>query len=144
MAAGGFLMEPAPYTSGVYLEPHAKRYADKVNKNTSHFGNLCYTDTVRVISVKRLKDFWADPRYRDSQHPLRAWYAENLKANWRNSHQIKAKYGNASILGNDRIVFNISGNKYRLVVAVKYDFGIMYIRFIGTHKQYDKINAKEI
>ena len=99
---------------------------------------------MRVISVKKLKDFWNKPAYRDSEQALRAWYAEAKKGNWSNSHQIKQIYRTVSIVGNERIVFNICGNKYRLVVAVKYEFKIFYIRFIGTHSQYDNIDIKEI
>ncbi len=99
---------------------------------------------MRVISVKKLKDFWSKPAYRDSEQALRAWYAEAKKGNYFHSHQIKQIYRKASIVGNGRIVFNICGNKYRLVVAVKYEFKIFYIRFIGTHSQYDNIDVKEI
>ena len=99
---------------------------------------------MRIISVRKLKEFWNKPEYRDSEQSLRAWYTEAKKANWSNPHQIKSVYRTASILGHDRIVFNICGNKYRLVVAVKYDFKIFYIRFLGTHSQYDKINVKEV
>jgi mRNA interferase HigB len=99
---------------------------------------------MRIISIKTLKLFWEDSRYKDSEHSLRAWYAEAKKAVWENPSQIKITYRNASILSNNRVVFNIAGNKYRLVVAVNYDFGIIYIRFIGTHKQYDKIDVEVI
>ena len=99
---------------------------------------------MRIISVKKLKDFWSKSSYRDSEQALRAWYAEARKGEWSNSHQIKSVYSKASIIGNERIVFNICGNKYRLVVAVKYDFKIFYIRFIGTHHQYDSIDVKEV
>lgn len=97
---------------------------------------------MRVISVKKLKDFWSRSAYRDSEQALRAWYAEAKKSNWSNSHQIKQVYRTASVIGNERIVFNICGNKYRLVVAVKYELKIFYIRFIGTHSQYDNIDVK--
>ena len=99
---------------------------------------------MRVISVKKLKDFWSKPPYRDSEQSLRAWYAEAKKGDWSSSHQIKRVYGTASVIGNERVIFNICGNKYRLVVAIKYEFKIFYIRFIGTHSQYDSIDAKEI
>ena len=99
---------------------------------------------MRVISVKKLKDFWSKAAYRDSEQSLRAWYAETRKGNWSSPHEIKRVYGTASVIGNERIVFNICGNKYRLIVAVKYKFKIFYIRFIGTHRQYDEIDAKEI
>lgn len=97
---------------------------------------------MRVISVKTLKLFWE--RHADAGKPLRAWYAEAKKAQWKSSQDIKAEYRTASILGNSRVVFNIKGNTYRLVIAVKYEFQIAYIRFIGTHAEYDKINAEEI
>lgn len=99
---------------------------------------------IRVISVKKLKDFWNNPKYKDAQQPLRAWYAEAKLSEWKKPSDIKMHYRNASFLANNRVVFNIKGNDYRLVVAIKYEFQIVYIRFIGTHKQYDKINAEEI
>jgi mRNA interferase HigB len=97
---------------------------------------------VRVISVKALKSFWQ--RHPDAESPLRAWYTEAKRANWSAPHAIKTAYRTASILPNDRVVFNIKGNTYRLVVAVKYEFQVVYIRFIGTHAEYDKIKAEEI
>ena len=75
---------------------------------------------------------------------MRAWYAEAKKARWQSPQDIKAEYRTASILGNNRVVFNIKGNTYRLVIAVKYEFKIAYVRFIGTHAEYDKIIAEEI
>jgi len=103
-----------------------------------------YIITMRVIARRTLRRFWQDYRYQDSEQALRAWYSEAKKANWASPQEVKEHYRNASIIGNNRVVFNICGNKYRIVVAVKYNFKIIYIRFIGTHKQYDKINAKEI
>ncbi len=99
---------------------------------------------MRVISVKQLKDFWSKSNYRDAEQALRAWYTEVKKSKWSNSHQVKKVYRSVSLIGNNRIVFNICGNKYRLIVAMKYEFNICYIRFIGTHKQYDKIDAREV
>jgi mRNA interferase HigB len=97
---------------------------------------------MRVISVKTLKLFWK--QHPDAERPLRAWYAEAKKARWQRPQDIKAEYRTASILPNSRVVFNIKGNTYRLVIAVRYEFQIVYIRFIGTHAEYDKINAEEI
>ena len=97
---------------------------------------------MRVISLKTLKLFWK--KHPDAEKPLRAWYAEARKARWRSPQDIKAEYRPASILSNDRVVFNIKGDTYRLVIAVKYEFQIAYIRFVGTHAEYDKINAEEI
>ncbi len=75
---------------------------------------------------------------------LGAWYTETKGANWKNPVDVKAAYRNASILRNNRVVFNIKGNSYRLIVAIKYEFQIVYIRFIGTHIAYDRIKAEEV
>ncbi len=99
---------------------------------------------MRVIAVRTLKEFWERPAHRDAEQPLRAWYAEAREADWRGPKDIKSKHLSASILGDNRVVFNIKGNKYRLIVAVKYDFRIVYIRFIGTHKDYDAVDARSV
>jgi mRNA interferase HigB len=75
---------------------------------------------------------------------LKAWFQEAKQAHWSNPNEIKAKYLNASILKNSRVVFNIGGTKYRLVVRINYKYAIVFIRFIGTHEEYDDINAEEI
>jgi mRNA interferase HigB len=95
-----------------------------------------------IIAIKALKEFWK--KHPDSEQPLSAWYAEAKNTEWKKPADISRLYRSASILANNRIVFNIKGNNYRLVVAINYDYRIVYIRFIGTHKEYDKINAKEI
>jgi mRNA interferase HigB len=97
-----------------------------------------------VISRKKLKDFWETPLYEDSEEQLKAWYSEMNKEEWNNPNEIKAKYGNASTVGNNRIVFNICGNKYRIIVQIHYEAHIVKIRFIGTHKQYDDVDATKI
>jgi mRNA interferase HigB len=97
---------------------------------------------VRVISVKALKSFWE--KHPDAESPLMPWYTETRRANWRGPQDIKAAYRTASILRNHRVVFNVKGNAYRLVVAVKYEFQVVYIRFIGTHAESDKIKAEEV
>lgn len=99
---------------------------------------------MRVIAVKTLRKFWERPSHADSEQPLKAWYAEAKQARWVTPHEIKQQYRNASIVGKNRVVFNLGGNKYRLVVAINYNFGIVYIRFIGTHRAYDRISAEEI
>ena len=100
---------------------------------------------MRIIAKKTLKEFWEkNPKYSDAQKPLEAWHEEVKRSNWKNSQEVKDKYGDASIIGDSRVVFNIHGNKYRLVVKVNYQIAIVYIRFIGTHNEYDKINAKEV
>ena len=97
---------------------------------------------MRVIAVSTLRDFWE--KHPQAEMPLRAWYAEASRANWKSPAAIKAAHRNASFLGNNRVVFNIKGNDYRLVVAVHYNTGIMFIRFVGTHAQYDAIDAEEV
>ncbi len=99
---------------------------------------------MRAIFVKTLKQFWEKPDYLDSEQALKAWYAEAKASKWKSSADIKVKYGSASFVGNNRVVFNIKGNKYRLIVAFKYDFKIVYIRLVGTHKQYDEIDARNV
>jgi mRNA interferase HigB len=97
---------------------------------------------MRVIAIPRLRQFWK--KHPDAEVPLRAWYAAVSRAQWRTPAAIQAAYRNASFLANDRVVFNIKGNDYRLVVAVRYENGIMFIRFIGTHREYDRIDAATI
>jgi mRNA interferase HigB len=99
---------------------------------------------MRIISRKALRQFWRKQEYADAEQPLRAWFREASAADWSNPSAIKAMYRSASLLGNSRVVFNIAGNKYRLVVKVNYRYRVMYIRFVGTHRQYDKINVMEI
>jgi mRNA interferase HigB len=100
---------------------------------------------MRVIALSTLKAFWADtPAFRDAEEPTLAWYREVLTADWATPGQIKAQFGNASILRDGRAVFNIAGNKYRIVVWINYPYRVVYIRFIGTHKQYDGIDAQTI
>ena len=107
----------------------------------SQYGNLLYL-SVRVIAIKTLKGFRR--RHPDAEQPIKAWYAETKKADWQKPTDITKQYRTASILGNNRVVFNIKGNDYRLITVINYDFKIVYVRFIGTHKEYDKINAEEI
>jgi mRNA interferase HigB len=99
---------------------------------------------MRVIAKRTLREFWEMPAFADAQGPLEAWYAEAEKACWDTPQALKAKFRNASILKNGRAVFNIAGNKYRLVVSIDYRRQAMYIRFIGTHRQYDDIDAEVI
>jgi len=99
---------------------------------------------MRIIAKSTLKKFWEQRIYNDSQNPLESWYEEAIKADWRSPQDLKDQYGNASICGNNRVVFNIGGNKYRLVVEIQYQAGIVWVKFIGTHTQYDKINVENI
>jgi len=97
---------------------------------------------MRVIAVSTLREFWK--KHPQAEIPLRAWYAEASWAAWKSPAAIKAAHRNASFLANNRVVFNIKGNDYRLVVAVHYNTGIMFIRFVGTHDEYDEIDAEEV
>ena len=97
---------------------------------------------MRIISKKTLREFWQI--HADAEQPLKAWHAKAKLAEWKISNDIKNDYRNASFVANNRIIFNIKGNTYRLVVAINYDFGIIYIRFVGNHKDYDKIDTTTI
>ncbi|MFQ5744588.1 MAG: type II toxin-antitoxin system HigB family toxin [Acidobacteriota bacterium] len=97
---------------------------------------------MRTIARRTLREFWR--KHRDAGQPLRAWFAEARSADWNRPADVNARYRSASFVGNDRVVFNIGGNKYRLVVAIRYDIGIVFIRFIGTHRQYDKIDPASV
>ena len=99
---------------------------------------------MRVIAKSTLKKFWEHSAYRDVQGPLESWYEEALKAVWASPQSVKDQYGNASICGNNRVVFNIGGNKYRLVVEMQYRAGIAWVKFIGTHAQYDLIDVETV
>lgn len=100
---------------------------------------------MRVISLSTLKSFWENnPSYQDAREPGLAWYRQVLEADWASPAAVKADFGNASILKDGRVVFNIAGNKYRLVVWINYPYRVIYVRFIGTHKQYDAIDAQTI
>jgi mRNA interferase HigB len=100
---------------------------------------------MRVIARKTLQVFWErGSEFADAKGPLESWYAEAAAAKWTTPAQIKDQYRNASILKSNRVVFNIGGNKYRLVVAIHYraDPGIVFVRFVGTHAEYDEIDAE--
>jgi len=97
---------------------------------------------MRIIAKRTIREFWES--YPDSEEQLKAWYTEAKYATWQTPQDIKNQCGSASFPGNNRAVFNICGNKYRLIVLIKYRFEVAYIRFIGTHEEYDKIDAKEI
>ena len=99
---------------------------------------------MRIIAFRTLREFFEKPEYADSEVSLRAWYYDAKAADWANSNELKQQFKNASIIGDGRVVFNIKGNTYRLVVAIDYDFQVMFVRFIGTHKQYDRIDVKTI
>ncbi len=99
---------------------------------------------MRIIAFRTLREFYEKPEYANSEVSLRAWYHDVKTSEWKDSNELKQQYATASIIGGGRVVFNINGNKYRLVVAIDYDFRVVFIRFIGTHNQYDKIDVKTI
>ncbi len=97
---------------------------------------------MRIIARKTLKEFWES--HADARQPLQAWYSDVKHVIWKKPSDIKSVYRNASFIENNRVVFNIKGNKYRLIVVVQYELSIVYIRFIGTHREYDNIEAATI
>jgi mRNA interferase HigB len=97
---------------------------------------------MHLISRKMLKEFWAT--HPDAENPLKAWAKEVERAQWANSAALKAMYGSASILDDKRVVFNICGNKYRLVVWVNYRYGRVMTRWIGSHKEYDGLKVETL
>ena len=100
---------------------------------------------MRIIALPALKTFWeGNPAYADATEPVLAWYRHVLKADWASPAEVKEDFRSASILKDGRVVFNIAGNKYRLVVWINYAYKVVYIRLLGTHAQYDKINVQTI
>ena len=97
---------------------------------------------MRILSRGTLRDFWR--RHPDAEGPLKAWFAEVARSEWKTMSDIKKQYATASVVDSERVVFNIGGNKYRLVVWVNYAYRVVYVRFIGTHVQYDRIDAQTI
>ena len=97
---------------------------------------------MRIYSRSTLKRFWE--KHKDAEQPLRAWFAEAKKMQWKTPSAIKALHRTASFVGDDRVIFNIGGNKYRLVVAVSYLRAAVFVRFVGTHQQYDHIHVETV
>jgi mRNA interferase HigB len=99
---------------------------------------------MRIVSHKKLKDFYESKGREDSHVALKRWYDITKKAVWNNLSDIKVDFPAADYVGNQRYVFNIKGNKYRLAVVIKFTIGYIYIRFIGTHDEYNKIDCSTI
>jgi mRNA interferase HigB len=99
---------------------------------------------MRIIAISTLKRFWQRAGAEDSIEPLLSWYRRTLAADWSNPAAVKQDFAAASILRDGRVVFNIGGNKYRLVVWINYPYRVVYIRFVGTHAEYDAIDAQSI
>ena len=99
---------------------------------------------MRVIAKSSLQKFWERPGCADARGPLHSWFVETVKATWRTPQDIKDQYASASICGNNRVVFNAGGNKYRLVVEIQYQASIVWVKFVGTHAQYDRIDVETV
>ena len=97
---------------------------------------------MHVVSVRTLRDFWQ--KHADSEQALKAWFREAEAANWASFDEIKARYRSADVNPGNRVVFNIKGNNYRLIVKIHYNTGRLFIRFVGTHAEYNKIEAETI
>ncbi len=97
---------------------------------------------MRIIAFGAIREFWK--RHPQAEIPLRSWYAQASRADWRSPADVKAAYRSASFLTRNRVVFNIKGNDFRLVAAVHYNRGMMFIRFVGTHREYDMIDATKV
>lgn len=97
---------------------------------------------MRIISRSTLREFWE--RHADAKDSLLAWYREVLKADWDAPAKIQERYPTASFLGDGRVVFNIKGNSYRLVVKINFPGRIVYVRYVGTHADYDRVNVREV
>lgn len=97
---------------------------------------------LRVIAKKILREFWE--KHSDCEQQLKSWYQEAETAKWKNFNELRTEYPNASILEDNRVCFNIKGNNYRLIVKINFNYQMIWIRFIGTHAEYDKINANKI
>lgn len=97
---------------------------------------------VRLIATSTLREFWL--KHPDAEPSLSAWAAEASRAKWADTSDVKARYATASFVGKNRVIFNIAGNKYRLVVAMRYAEGIAYVCFIGTHAEYDAIDPETV
>lgn len=99
---------------------------------------------MKILSLRTLREFWEQPNRADAEQPLKAWYDEAHTAAWKTPQDIKLAYRHASIVANNRVVFNIAGNKYRLVVAVDYPRQWCKVRFIGTHNEYNRIDVSKV
>jgi mRNA interferase HigB len=99
---------------------------------------------MRIIAVSTLKLFWEQPAYRDAESPLRTWIKVTKAARWQTPQEVRATFNSADILKGGRMIFDIGGNKYRLVTQINYAYCVVYIRFVGTHRQYDQIDAQTI
>ena len=124
-----------------YEIPFNKKFSIRI-PNSGTFLSLSKDRLVRIISKKILLEFWM--KHSNNQQQLMSWFRETSNIEWESPVDIKKEYPSAIFLQDNRVVFNIKGNKYRLIVRVNYDYKMVWIRFIGTHAEYDKIDATKI
>ena len=111
----------------------------------SQYGTMLFLVPVRIIALSTLRAFLGQsPSYADAREPMMAWYRQVSQADWASPAELKETIRSASILKDGRAVFNIAGNKNRIVVWINYPYRVVYIRFVGTHRQYDRIDAQTI
>jgi mRNA interferase HigB len=99
---------------------------------------------MQIVAVRNLESYWLQLGRKDSEGALKAWFAEARLARWTTPQDVKKRYANASIIANNRVVFNIKGNDYRLIVAIAYQVQYVYVKFIGTHAEYDRVDAATV
>lgn len=99
---------------------------------------------MRIIKHHTLQLFWSDKKYKKAEQSLKSWIREIKAGDWSSSAELKAQYKNASIINHERVVFNICGNSYRLIVAIRYDLKIVYVKYFGTHDEYDGVDASTV
>ncbi len=97
---------------------------------------------MRIFSLRTFRKFWSI--HPDAEIPLRSWYKDILKADWKSPAEVKQYRRDVSIVANNRVVFNVKGNNYRLIVEIEYGSGIVFVQFVGTHKEYDQVNAATV
>lgn len=99
---------------------------------------------MHVVALRNLESYWQQPAHSAAHAALKAWFAEAKAATWTTPQDVKSRYANANIIANNRVVFNIKGNDYRLIVAIAYKMQYVYVKFIGTHAEYDKVDAATV
>jgi len=117
------------------------RFTCPVMRRCSHIG-IVVLYPVRIIAKRTLREFWK--RHPKAKGPLEAWHQEVVRADWANPSAVKTQFRSASILQGNRVAFNISGNHYRLIVKINYPYRVVYVRFIGTHGDYDAVDVTTI
>ena len=98
---------------------------------------------MRIIARRALKDFW-EAGHADAEQPLKAWFAEVQRANWATMIDVKSRYAHASIVDGERVVFNIGGNKYRLVAKIWFPGRTVWVKFVGTHNEYNTLDVRNL